>query len=309
MNIVISVIALCILWIWVIVHHDTSHFVVRTYELASDKLKKDLTVCLISDLHEKDYGAKNARLAEAIRNGKPDLILSAGDLITCHHKAKDCNDEAAVALVRALSQDIPFLCGMGNHESKLATDTDNYGDTYARYEARISEAGARTLRNETARDVCGAVDVTGFEIDPASYRRFSRSCLDEETLKEAVGVPDPGKYTILIAHDPRHFKTYAAWGADLTVSGHVHGGIARLPGIGGVIAPSFELFPHYDAGEYTLEGNGRHHTMIISCGLGTHTLHVRFNNPGEVCMIKLRGTGAAKAPADLPGKEEAWHSK
>ncbi len=31
----------------------------------------------------------------------------------------------------------------------------------------------------------------------------------------------------------RFFDAYAGWGADLTLSGHIHGGIVRIPGIGG----------------------------------------------------------------------------
>lgn len=46
------------------------------------------------------------------------------------------------------------------------------------------------------------------------------------------------------------FDAYAGWGADLTLSGHIHGGIVRIPGIGGVISTSYRLFPKYDGGYY-----------------------------------------------------------
>ncbi len=47
---------------------------------------------------------------------------------------------------------------------------------------------------------------------------------------------------MLIAHNPVHFPAYAAWGADLTVSGHLHGGFVRLPLLGGVVSPQFLAF-------------------------------------------------------------------
>ena len=69
------------------------------------------------------------------------------------------------------------------------------------------------------------------------------------------------------------------------LSGHVHGGIARLPWIGGVISPSLRLFPKYDAGKFR-EQNG---TMILSRGLGTHHIRLRFFNIPEISVIVLRG--------------------
>ena len=52
------------------------------------------------------------------------------------------------------------------------------------------------------------------------------------------GQADSSVYTVLLAHNPDYFPQYAGWGADLTVSGHVHGGVARVPLWGrGVISP------------------------------------------------------------------------
>ncbi len=94
------------------------------------------------------------------------------------------------------------------------------------------------------------------------------------------------RFQILIAHNPQYFKEYAGWGADLTLSGHVHGGIVRLPLLGGVVSPSLALFPKYSGGRYQQAGR----TMILSRGLGTHTINVRMFNPGEVSLIEIKGT-------------------
>ena len=80
------------------------------------------------------------------------------------------------------------------------------------------------------------------------------------------------------------FDAYAGWGADLTLSGHIHGGIVRIPGIGGVISTSYRLvFPKYDGGYY--EQNQK--KMIVSRGLGSHTIPVRLFNPAELVVIDL----------------------
>ena len=69
----------------------------------------------------------------------------------------------------------------------------------------------------------------------------------------------------------------------MVVSGHVHGGIMRLPVLGGVLSPNMTLFPKYDGGRFDV---GRS-AMILSRGLGTHTIPLRIFNPGELVVLKL----------------------
>ena len=65
--------------------------------------------------------------------------------------------------------------------------------------------------------------------------------------------------------------------------GHVHGGLMRLPFLGGVISPRLILFPKYDGGRFE-HGNS---VMLLSRGLGTHTLPIRIFNPGELVFIRI----------------------
>ena len=107
--------------------------------------------------------------------------------------------------------------------------------------------------------------------------------MDTGYISKLVGSASKDKYQVLIAHNPQYFPEYADWGADLSLAGHVHGGIIRLPLLGGVVSPSIALFPKYDGGEFKI-GSKR---MILSRGLGTHTIHVRMFNPGEIDVIRL----------------------
>ena len=63
----------------------------------------------------------------------------------------------------------------------------------------------------------------------------------------------------------------------------MHGGIVRLPLLGGVVSPRIRLFPKYDGGRFDEEGA----VMIVSRGLGSHTIPVRIFNPGELSVIVL----------------------
>lgn len=74
-------------------------------------------------------------------------------------------------------------------------------------------------------------------------------------------------------------------GADLILSGHFHGGVLRLPGIGGLIAPDFRLFPKYSGGIYK-EAN---QTIVVSRGLGVHSMPLRIFNPPELLALHFQG--------------------
>ena len=72
----------------------------------------------------------------------------------------------------------------------------------------------------------------------------------------------------------------------MILSGHYHGGVMQLPGIGGVISPDFTLFPKYSGGIYR-EGA---QTVVVSRGLGTHSVPVRLWNWPELIVLELSGT-------------------
>ena len=101
-----------------------------------------------------------------------------------------------------------------------------------------------------------------------------------EQVTEALGAPKEGCYNVLLAHNPVYFDTYAAWGADLTLSGHLHGGIVRLPGIGGLLSPERRFFPAYSKGLYALDDDCQ---MYVSGGIGK----LRLLNPPEINFLTL----------------------
>ena len=69
------------------------------------------------------------------------------------------------------------------------------------------------------------------------------------------------------------------------LTGHAHGGQARLPFVGGLVAPDQGLFPEYTEGEFV---NGSTH-MIISRGLGNSVIPVRVFDPPEIVCVRVTG--------------------
>lgn len=297
---------------------DNRRFVVRTYRLRSSRIKKKLKLVFIADLHEKSYGADNDVLVESIKELSPDAVIAGGDLIV-YGKVNKLYEESlrsgqqaddtgtdwmkhSLSLMRRLAEICPVYFAEGNHELRL-----DYFEELNAYDARflkeMEKAGVRMLHN-SAVDPSGSNDsgvlLQGLELPMKYYTKFKRTRLSEEELRAMIGEPDRSAYTVLVSHIPVYFPTYAKWGADLCLCGHVHGGLMRLPVIGGVMGTRPNLFPRYSCGQYFYRaqtGEEKHlSSMVLTCGLGMHTLPIRIFNPGEISFVEL-------LPADFEQEE------
>ncbi len=265
---------------------ELKFFRIRRYQLsvpAFKALDSPKKVILLADLHNKVYGTDNEELVEAIRREKPDLILTAGDMLV--GKDRMLYEEAVRFMVR-LPAIAPVYYSLGNHEQRLKEYPEKYGEgVFRQYKKALTEAGVHFLENESA--VCMldrlSVRIHGLELPVDTYEKFKKHTVTSEDVRRCLGDTKEGEYQILLAHNPAFFPAYKAWGADLTLSGHLHGGIIRIPGLGGVITPQFVLFPKY-SGEMTVEGS---QAIAVSRGLGTHTVNLRFMNYAEVVVIEL----------------------
>lgn len=274
---------ICLLMIAVMVC-DSNRFVTVHYRIPAPKIKKKVRLVLLADLHNKQYGRDNEKLLSAIEEVAPDLILSAGDLIT---SSKGKSTKKTEGFVKALSERYPFYYANGNHEYRIYHDTEKFGDMGPKYRRALDRCALTILENESVMLPAYGIRLTGLDLSEEHYRRFQDGKLPVDTVRRLVGEHREDAYTVLLAHNPAFFDSYAAWGAELTLSGHVHGGVMRLPGLGGVLSTSLRLFPKYDGGLFEKDGK----TMIISRGLGSHTIPVRIFNPAELVVIDLEPEG------------------
>lgn len=250
------------------------------YTVESEKLPDDFKgarIVLLSDLHNNSFGRNNEELVKVIDDANPDVIIIVGDMLVGHPRA---DNEIALNLVKELAKNYPVFYSKGNHEQKLSINP-LARDSYIQYEKSLKEAGVKYLVNDS---IChNNIMVTGLDISIDFYRKRKRPKMRVSYLEETINKTEKDKFTILLAHNPLYFKEYTKWGADLVLAGHIHGGIIRIPGLGGMISPLYRFFPHYDYGEFK-EGDS---TMILSRGLGSHTIKLRLNNIPEVVVIDL----------------------
>lgn len=263
-----------------IIIRDMNRFVIVPYEVKSGKIKEKYTFVMLSDLHNKSYGKRNEKLIRAIADCHPDSVMTAGDMYT----SKEGTDfDNALALLDALSKQFPVYIANGNHEHKTSEHPEIFDDMYQKYIGELKKLGLAPLVNEHLILPEKNLVICGLQIGREYFGHFQKREMPAGYMDRLAGKPDKNRFQILLAHNPLYFKEYAEWGADLVLSGHVHGGIVRLPVLGGVISPAVTLFPQYDGGRFEMGGS----TMILGRGLGTHTLPVRMWNPGEVVLVTL----------------------
>ena len=265
---------------------------VTQYNITSKKLRKEEVpkkIVFLSDLHSKEYGVRNQQLVQRIIEEQPDIICIGGDMMVgC--KADPCT--VSLQLIEDLKHLCPIYYANGNHEQRMKWNAASYGDKYERYKAKLLALGVKLLENDLETVELGDqfIQIAGIEIPQKYFRKMQYHKLTQDEFQERLGESlhtklQPELFQVLLAHHPMHIDAYRTYHPDLVLSGHLHGGIIRLPWIGGVITPQLQLFPRW-SGEYNKIEDTH---FIISKGLGEHTLKFRFGNIPEVIVIQCQG--------------------
>lgn len=254
------------------------------YEIYSKKIKGSVKIVMLADLHNHLFGIGNKELLDAIRAEAPDFVCLAGDMLIGSFQSPH---DVAQDLVLELAKEYPVFYGLGNHEHRIRGAGSCYGKKYTDYMDPIKAAGVTVLENRKAKLEIGRnqFQIYGYELPMKYFEKFNRYKFEASQVEKVLGsCKEESGYQILLAHNPVYFPQYAKWGADLTLSGHLHGGIIRLPLVGGIITPQARILPKYCAGKY----EWKDHVMVVSRGLGTHTIPFRINNPPELSVIYLK---------------------
>ena len=225
----------------------------------------------VSDLHNGEFGRDNGRLLELIRSAQPDIIAITGDLIDSRHT----DIPVALAFAERAVEIAPCYYVTGNHESRMEAE-------YARLKAGLLALGVAVLENEKVElDRSGeTIQLLGV-LDPAFETHYRTT--EAATMEKNLASLSQEGYQILLSHRPEFMDLYTQYDIDLVLSGHAHGGQVRLPYIGGLFAPSQGIFPKYDGGLFE-EGQTK---MLVSRGIGSSIIPLRFNNRPEVVLITL----------------------
>lgn len=283
--VILLIVAVAIIIVIIASNYENKKLVTEHYKITSPKVPEAFDgsrIVFLTDLHCNEFGNYNQELLEQIDACKPDVILVGGDMVVSRVES---SLDVPLQLMKQLTDKYPVYYSDGNHELKLKWNEETYGLRYKEYIHQLKEYGVVHMSNETflLQQNGAYICLSALDLEKKFYRRFRIPEMTKQDILDAVGKEPPSAFRILLAHNPNYFKTYAEWGSNLVLCGHFHGGMVRIPGVGGVISPQFQLFPKYDAGEYQIDQS----IMVLSRGLGNHSIKIRLWNKPEISCITL----------------------
>lgn len=228
-----------------------------------------LRIVELADLHGRVFGRGSRRLLAAVRRAEPDLICIDGDLFD------ERTDLAMLPpLLRGLCAIAPVYYVTGNHEWRvpglrgILAQMRACGVTVLQDDWRVLRRGEDALVLAGTDDPCG----------PAERKTPAELIAD---IRADAG---EAAFLLLLAHRNDQLPQWSALGVQAVLAGHCHGGVVRLPFVGGLFGTDRRLFPAWDAGLYR-QGET---ALYVSRGLGYTNVHFRLFNRPEVAVIVLR---------------------
>ena len=278
---IIYIFLILLSFLWGIVRSYTTLEIENCF-IYTDKLLSEISLVLISDLHNHEFGENNSELIDMVTQKEPDIILMAGDFLN-----DDTDDEDILLnLVKKLSIIAPTYFSMGNHE------LDYESRTGVDLAEKITDAGATVLElayedieinGESIR--IGGMYEYAFAMDGDNSTKPEN--MDSDVYQFLKEFQNTENFKLMMAHRPDSFifgEASKTWDIDLVVSGHVHGGQVVMPFLGGLWAPDQGWFPEYVHGLHEKDKLN----IFITSGLGSQPEAApRFNNPPEVAVITL----------------------
>lgn len=235
-------------------------------------------ITALSDLHFAWYGKDYSLLLDAIRRSEPDVIFLVGDFYDYH--AGQSNAEKINAFLRSVSEIADTYITPGNHDKRYDVMTGERCMEYAR------NCGVTVIDgNYCDIEIKGQRVRIGGMFDHSVYLEdYGDKWHDSPVYKFLKEFEDTDAVKLLLMHRPNTFiYTDDEWDVDAVFSGHDHGGIWRLPLVGGVYAPEQGFFPEYDKGEYEF---GRM-KMFLSAGLEGYYIVPRLFNRPEILSVTV----------------------
>lgn len=263
--------------------------VVTPYRLTPPNWPKggrSLRIAAIADIHACEPWMPLSRIERIVDTAnalKPDIIVLLGDYTGGAFPSGDVSSRDWGGALGRLQAPLGVHSVLGNHD--WWTDV---GDV----RAALHDNDIPVMENDAilvSRD-----DGPGFWLaglgdqlaEPLGRRRFRGV---DDLPGTLARIPDDGNPVVLMAHEPDIFPVVPTRVA-LTLSGHTHGGQVAVPYYGRPVVPSAFgerlAYGHIDEGD-------RH--LIVSGGLGTSMLPVRFGVPPEVVLIEVGGEAAVEA--------------
>lgn len=252
----------------------------------------------ITDVHSIRSTEQLEQYVKKIEEENPNVIFITGDLIDAEYYVSENDrynnkevglpDIFTIDFCKELTEIAKVYYVYGNHEMMLLDDPENNV-----FKTKLESLGVTILNNKEEIITLGkeSFRLIGLQ-DPATLYKDKKYAFIGESNKERMDsilhdlflAKDENLFTICLSHRPEYFDLYQKYPIDVVFTGHAHGGIARLPFIGGVYAHAQGWFPKYSEG---LHIDNDRLNMICGRGIGNSTINFRFMNPPEIVVTTL----------------------
>ncbi len=235
---------------------------IKHYFIKNENLN-GLRIVYATDFHIEKHDVKRLdKIIDSIQQQKPDLILLGGDFIKGHNNLRTMSPERIAAKLRKLHAPLGVFSVLGNHDWYIGGRKMKHA---------LQAAGIVVLENDN-------------EVIPFKNGKFTLAGVADKITCVAdshQALKDTPEPRILLSHTPDVFPDITD-SVELVLAGHTHGGQVKLPFIGALIVP-LEHGRRYAEG--FIEENGK--KMIVSKGLGTSRISIRFNCKPEIVVIEF----------------------
>ena len=133
----------------------------NTYTISSRGLLPDAfdgyRIAQVSDLHNAEFGDRNQRLLEMLREAEPDMIAITGDLID----SRKTNIAVALAFAEEAVKIAPCYYVSGNHEARVSE--------YPELKAGLENAGVTVLDDAQVKIEVSGESITVIGVNDPSF--------------------------------------------------------------------------------------------------------------------------------------------
>jgi len=229
-----------------------------------------MRIVLFSDVHVHGPDMppeRVARVVDQINALSPDIVIAAGDFIGDNWVGKSYSVDQAIAPLGRLKARLGVYAVLGNNDySAGASDITS----------ALERAGVHVLADDAVR--LGPIALGGR--DGRLYHE--RPAWNAARLKAYEALRRTPGLKVLAVHRPDEFA-FVPSSTTLVLAGHTHCGQILLPIVGALATGS-------DFGEKYLCGVVRDgsKTLVVSSGVGTSYVPLRFGAPPDIWLITLR---------------------
>jgi len=228
-------------------------------------------IMCVADFHDSFYFNQ---VAEKINEEHPDAVLFLGDMTHLSHPDWD----NLLRLIKTIDANVPVYGVQGNHESmrpnaqNIVNDLKNFGVTM------LDNNKVTLYKDDASIDLIGVNDIAENE------ENYDGSWTLEQMRLYLENVIEEDNFTLLACHRANLYPYLSDLKAELMISGHMHGGIMRLPKVGGVFDVDGSLFPDYDKGFFS-EGEME---IFVSSGCDFDLNKPRVFNGPSITLLTLK---------------------